>query len=38
MSALHMWRSHQVCAQQFPQDTIVPLPVSYACAPIGWRM
>jgi uncharacterized SAM-binding protein YcdF (DUF218 family) len=36
-SAIHMWRSHRVFAQQFPHDTIVPIPAYYAYDPTGWR-
>lgn len=35
-SALHMWRSHRVLAGQFPNDTIVPIPVYYTYDPTGW--
>jgi len=37
-SAIHMWRSYRVCAQQFPHDTIVPIPAYYAYEPTGWRV
>jgi uncharacterized SAM-binding protein YcdF (DUF218 family) len=37
-SAIHMLRSHGVVARQFPQDTIVPIPVSYAYDPLDWRI
>jgi uncharacterized SAM-binding protein YcdF (DUF218 family) len=37
-SAIHMWRSHRVCAQQFPHDTIVPIPAYYAYEPTGWSV
>lgn len=35
-SAIHMWRSHRVLAGQFPNDTIVPIPVYYTYDPTGW--
>jgi uncharacterized SAM-binding protein YcdF (DUF218 family) len=37
-SAIHMWRSQRVFAQQFPHDTIVPIPAYYAYDPTGWRV
>lgn len=36
-SAIHMWRSHRVFTQQFPHDTIVPIPAYYAYDPAVWR-
>jgi uncharacterized SAM-binding protein YcdF (DUF218 family) len=35
-SAIHMWRSHRVLAGQFPNDTIVPIPVYFTYDPAGW--
>ena len=37
-SAIHMWRSHRVFVQQFPHDTIVPIPAYYAYEPTGWSV
>lgn len=33
-SATHMLRAEKVFKQQFPQDTIVPIPVNYLCGPV----
>jgi uncharacterized SAM-binding protein YcdF (DUF218 family) len=35
-SAIHMWRSHRVISGQFPNDTIVPIPVYSTYDPTGW--
>jgi uncharacterized SAM-binding protein YcdF (DUF218 family) len=35
-AAMHMRRAHAVAARQFPEDTIVPLPVYYTYDPTGW--
>jgi len=37
-SAVHMPRSHRVFVQQFPQDTVVPIPVYYTYDPRGWSV
>lgn len=33
-SATHMLRSERVFRRQFPEDTIIPLPVNYKCGPV----
>jgi uncharacterized SAM-binding protein YcdF (DUF218 family) len=35
-SATHMRRSHEVAVRQFPDDTIVPIPVHFTYDPTGW--
>lgn len=37
-SALHMRRSFQVGAGQFPHDTVLPIPVHYTYDPLGWDL
>lgn len=37
-SAAHMHRSEQVCKSQFPQDTIIPIPVNYLYDPMVWEL
>jgi uncharacterized SAM-binding protein YcdF (DUF218 family) len=37
-SALHLWRSERVFAQQFPQDTVVPIPACYTYDPPDWSV
>lgn len=38
-SATHMWRAEKVFRKQFPDDTIIPVPVNYTCGPLlcGWK-
>ncbi len=36
--ALHMPRSVRTFARQFPQDTIIPIPVHYRYDPDPWRI
>ena len=37
-SAAHMHRSEKVCKSQFPQDTIILIPVNYLYDPMVWEL
>ena len=36
-SATHMLRSEQVFRKHFPEDTVIPVPVSHVCGPLRFR-